>query len=237
MTDGVGIVGLGSTVLVVVVTCALIACSRSFGRKLGSHFAIDVVVCFRLAAEGIIRLAARRLPENERERYEEEWLAELEELRRSYAEEPTWSLVVFALRVLLRARTMGKVWAEHASALSKEPHSSHAKRRQGRMKSVSPFFVSILGYALRFRTTRLTASFACTAVPMIFGPRVAVRWTLLVLTFMLVVSELVDWFSRRRTACRPKKGDGLAAPLGLKGSLPACREGPRLRAGGRRAPR
>lgn len=202
MTDGVGVVGVGSTVLVVVVTCALISCGRSFGRKLGRHFAIDVAVCCWLAAEGIIRLAARRLPEGERDRYEREWLAELDELRRGYAEEPTWSLVVFAFRVLLRAKSTGRVWAEHARA--NEPQGADVKRRLRRANSVSLFVLSILRRVRRFRPTRLTTYIAVTGVPMILGPTMAVRWTFFVATSAWVIAELAGSFFRWRRARGPK---------------------------------
>ena len=201
MTDGTEIVGVGSSILVVVVTCALIACGRSFGRKLGRHFAIDIAVCCRLAAEGIIQLAARRLLESERDRYEREWLAELDELRRGYAEEPTWSLVVFAFRVLLRAKSTGQVWAEHAA---NEAQGVDVKRRQWRANRVSLFVLSILGRVRRFRPTGLTMFIAVTGVPMILGPTTAVRWTFFVATCAWVVAELTGGLFRWKRARRPK---------------------------------
>lgn len=110
-------------------TVALVAAAGAFGRQIGYSLAADVAIACRLAADGIIHLAARRVPSAHRVRYRQEWLAELDELRLSTEHDPTVALIVFAVRVLVRARRTGKVWANRFVSAGQNPEVRSRRRR------------------------------------------------------------------------------------------------------------
>lgn len=103
--------------VVAVLGIVVLAAAGAFGRRMGRFFAVDVAVTCQLIAEAIARVASWRMPRAHRDRYEREWLAELDALRQERENEAALSLILFAVRIFVRARKTARA-ARQATAPS-----------------------------------------------------------------------------------------------------------------------
>jgi len=95
-------------VLLLAFASLLVVLSARFAARIAPHLEVDFVVIFRIAAEAMVKLAARLLPRPYRDRYRSEWLGELDALRTETAVAPTFSLLFHAAGWLFTARGLAR---------------------------------------------------------------------------------------------------------------------------------
>ena len=140
-------------------------------------------------AEKTIRRAAHLLPPESRSRYEEEWLAELEVLPGSGI-----SALLFSLRLLVRARRVGKELAGSPSAWPT------ALLRSAIARPLVDFALIWVGLLMALGIRPLTSDISSARVAILFFP--------------LLVMVLLYLRGRHRARISPQILDGVASVVG-----------------------
>lgn len=105
-------------VFIVAILAVVLAFGRTFATKvaeqLGEQAGREVLHWLPRLAEWIVRRAAQRVPEDLRQRYQEEWLADLDAKRVLFGEDNPLSLVIEAVRI---AFAVPRIMRAHGHAL------------------------------------------------------------------------------------------------------------------------